>query len=319
MKAIASLAAALFVATVIAPAAAKTVSISTLPPGAINNVQAQVVARVVQDNTDHRMRVVTFNSSAAVIGSTAAGQTEFSFTSNDEAGVAFEGVADYEGRAMPSLRVATTVFTFKVGLVVRRDSDIMSVADLRGRRFPIGWQGFSQGVTLSSALLATAGLTLDDTDGIMTTNLLRAADDFKAGRLDATMFAIGAPKMAELDAAIGIRFLDLPDTAEANTAMAAIRPEYHLAEQDPAPHLAGVIERTTLMEYAIVIMTRDDVDDTLVYDLVKALHDNKAGLVAGHPSFNAMTPEGLASPQARLIYHPGAVRFFEEAGIWTGE
>ena len=53
-------------------------------------------------------------------------------------------------------------------------------------------------------MLATAGLSLKDVDGVPTTNLLRAADDFKAGRLDATLFAIGAPKMAEVDAAIAL-------------------------------------------------------------------------------------------------------------------
>ena len=99
--------------------------------------------------------------------------------------------------------------------MVRKDSGIDTVADLKGKRFPIGWQGFQQGIPLSNAMLATAGLSLDDMDGVPTANLLRAADDFKAGRLDATIFAIGAPKMAEVDAAVGIKFLDLPDTPEA--------------------------------------------------------------------------------------------------------
>jgi TRAP transporter TAXI family solute receptor len=300
-------------------AQAQTVAISTLPPGAINNVQAQAVAKVVQENSDLQMRVVTFNSPAAILGSTEAGQTEFSFTSNDEAGTAVAGKEAYEGKAMKDLRIAVTVFPFKVGILVRKDSGIDSVADLKGKRFPIGWQGFQQGIPLSNAMLATAGLSLDDMDGVPTANLLRAADDFKAGRLDATIFAIGAPKMAEVDAAVGIKFLDLPDTPEAAKAMAAVRPEYHLADQVPLPHLAGVIGDTTLMEYAICVLTNKNVDDDIVYKLAKALYNNKAGLVAGHPSFNAMTPEGLSADQPQLQYHPGAIKFFKEVGIWKGE
>jgi TRAP transporter TAXI family solute receptor len=302
------------------PAAAQTVAISTLPPGAINNVQAQAIAKVVQENSDLQMRVVTFNSPAAIMGAAQAGQAEFAFTSNDEAGVAVEGLDEHAGNPMSDLRVAVTVFPFKVGILVRKDSGIESVADLKGKRFPTGWQGFLQGIPLSNAMLATAGLSLDDMESVPTANLIRAADDFKAGRLDATIFAIGAPKMAEVDAAVGgIKFLDLPDSVEAAEAMAAVRPEYHLADQTPAPHLHGVIGETTLMEYAIVVLTNSNVSDEVVYKLTKAIYENKEDLVAGHPSFNAMTQQGLAAPQPRVEYHPGAIKFFKEAGIWKDE
>lgn len=191
------------------------------------------------------------------------------------------------------------------------------MADLEGKRFPIGWQGFPQGISLSNAMLATAGMTMDDTDGVMTTNLLRAADDLGAGRLDATIFAIGAPKMAELDASIGIRFLNLEDTEETRAAMAAIRPEYTIARQAPLPHLNGVTEEMNLMEYAMTVIANVSVDEEKVYQVAKAIHENKDALVAAHPSFMAMNPDDLAVCQDGVAYHPGAVRYYEEVGIWN--
>lgn len=302
------------------PAWAQPVAIATLPPGAINNVQAQTIAKVVQENTDLQMRVVSFNSPAAILGATEAGQTDFSFTSDDEGGVAFLGQGEYKGRAMKDLRIAATVIPFKVGILVRKDSGIKTVADLKGKRFPVGWQGFQQGIPLSNAMLATAGLSLKDMNGVEEANLIRAADDFKAGRLDATIFAVGAPKMAEVDAAVGgIKFLNLKDTPETEKAMAAIRPEYHMAMQKPNKHLAGVIGDTTLMEYAAVVITNKNTPDAVVYKLVKALYEHKKDLVEGHPSFIAMSPEVLARRQPRLKYHPGAIKFFKEVGIWKGE
>ncbi len=297
-------------------ARAETVSMATLPPGAINNVQAQAIAKVLQENTDLQVRVVSFNGPAAILGSVQNGQAEFAFVSNDEAGVAFQGVGEHDGRAMEDLRLAVTAFPFKVGILVRKDSGINSVADLKGKRFPTGWQGFKQGIDLSNAMLATAGLSLDDMDGVPTANLLRAADDFKAGRLDATIFAVGAPKVAELDAAVGIKFLDLPDTEEAAAAMNAVRPEYHLAEQAPAPHLAGIDGETTLMEYAVAVVVNANVSDEMVRKVDEAIYANKVGLVAGHPSFNAMTQEGLSMKQPRVPYHPASIEFFKEKGIW---
>ncbi len=298
-------------------ASAAPVAISTLPPGAVNNVQAQAIAKVVQENSPLQMRVVTFNSPAAIMGAAQNKQAEFAFTSNDEAGTAVRGQDEHEGKPMADLRLATSVFPFKVGIAVRKDSDIKTVADLKGKRMATGWQGFQQGIPLFNAMLATAGLSLDDADPVPATNLLRAADDFAAGKTDAFIFAVGAPKVAEIDSAVGgIRFLPLDDSPEAQARMAAVRPEYHVKQQQPAPHLVGVDGPTNLMEYYIVLLTNKDVADDVVYEAVKALYNNKAGLVASHPSFNAFTQEGMAVPQPGMEYHPGAVKFFKEAGVW---
>lgn len=301
-------------------AGAQTVSISTLPPGAINNVQTQAIAKVVQDKTDMQMRVVTFNSPAASMEAVQERFAEFSFMSNDEVGAAVNGRDMYADKQMKDLQLVATVFPFKVGIVVRADSGIRSIEDLRGKRFPIGWQGFPQGELLSEALLAAGGLTVDDVDGVPVTNLIRAADDLKAGRLDATMFAIGAPKMAELDAALGgIHFISLPDTDAARAAMAAVRPEYQIASQKAAPFLKGVEDGSFLMQYAMTVVANPDVSDDVTYEMARTIHEGKADLVAGHPSFNALNPDTLAVQQPGVAYHAGAIKYYKEIGIWPGE
>ena len=302
-------------------AVAKTVAISTLPPGAINNVQAAAVAKVIQENSDLQMRLLSFNQPAAIIGAVQNKQTELAYTSNEEAGDAFFGARAYKGNAMKNLRVAFTVFPFRVGIIVRNNSDIKKVADLRGKRIATGWTGFRQGIALWNGLLGSAGLSLKDVSPVPTTGLLRAADDFKAGKTDAFMFAVGGPKVAENNAAIkgGVRFLSLENSDKALKGMLSVREEYHLALQQPAPHLAGIIGPTYLMEYYIVVLTNENASDDLVYKVVKSVYPNKAGLVAGHPSFNAFTKGGMAVQHKRMKYHPGAIKFFKEVGIWTGK
>ena len=308
---------ALFAATT---ATGAPVVISTLPPGAINNVQATVVAKVVQQNSDLQMRVITFNSPSSVIGAVQNRQAEFTFTSNDEGGAAYRGVDEYKGTPMTDLRVALTVLPFRVGIMVKANSEIKTIADLRGRKFATGWQGFLQGISLVNGMLATAKMSLDDVDPVPATNLLRAADDFKAGRTVGAMFAVGAPKVAEINAAVGgVKFLPLENTPEAEKRMQAVRPEYYLATVNPAPHLAGVVGPTTLMGYYINILTNKATPDEIVYKFVKALHGNPAELAKGHPSFRGFSPKGMAVEHAGIGYHPGAIKFYKEIGIWKGK
>jgi len=302
-------------------AAAQTIAISTLPPGAINHVQAAAIAKAVQEHSDLQMRLLTFNSPAAIIGATQNKQAEFAYTSIEEASDARQGTNEYKGAKMDDVRVAFTVFPFRVGIIVRNKSDIKKVSDLKGKRIGTGWTGFKQGIALWNGLLGNAGLSLDDVDPVPTTDLLRAADDFKAGKSDAFTFAVGGPKVAEAHASIegGIRFLDMDDSPKAVAGMKAIREEYDVAVQQPAPNLPGIIGPTKLMQYYIVVLTNKNTPDDLVYKFVKTAHANKAAMVAGHPSFNAFTQEGMAVEHKRIEYHPAAIKFYKEAGIWKGQ
>jgi TRAP transporter TAXI family solute receptor len=314
-------AAALLAALGTEPAVAETVAISTLPPGAINNVQAAAIAKAIQEHSDLQMRLLTFSSPAAIIGAVQNKQAEFAYTSNEEAGDAFTGINQHQGRPMKDLRVAFTVFPFRVGIIVRNNSDIKTVADMKGKRVGSEWTSFKQGIALWNGLLANAGLGLKDTSPVPTTDLLRAADDFKAGKTDAFMFAVGGPRVAEIHASIdgGVRFLNMENSPRANARMQAVRREYHVATVQPAPNFPGVLGPTNLMEYYIVMLTHKDAPESLVYKVVKTVYANKPALVAGHPSFRAFTQAGMAARQDRLQYHPGALKFFKEAGIAVGQ
>lgn len=301
-------------------AQADAIAMSTLPPGAINNAQAQAIAKVIQQHSDLQPRVISFNSPAAILGAVNAGQAELCLSSSDESTVAFTGTEDYKGRPMTNLRVAFTIMPFAVGLIVRKDSPIKTVADMKGKKFGTGWQGFKQGIPLANGMLATAGLSLKDVDPVPVSNLLRAADDFKAGKTDAFQFAVGGPKVAEINAAVGgVRFLSFDHSPEAAKRMAAIRKEYRPVLVQPRPNLAGLEQPTWLMGYHILILTSAKVPDATVYKVVKAVHGQKTELVKGHPSFNGFTDAGMGTQFSELRYHPGAIKFYKEAGLWKGK
>ncbi len=300
-------------------AAERPLTLATLPQGAINFVQAQVIAKAIQQNSTLQIRVVPYRGNAAEMAAVNAREAEFSLMDSSDATEAINGSGEFKGRALRGLRVAYTVFPLMVGIMVRADSDIKSLSDLKGRKFPTGWSNFKNGEVLANANLATVGLSLDDVDPVPATGLIQAADDFIAGRTEATIFAIGAPKVAEANAALGgVRFLPIDTSPKGVAAMKSIRSEYFPITAPPLPHFAGVKKPTPVVGFNMVILAGASVSEDAVYKLVKAAHGSKKAFVAGHPSFNAFNPKRMAVKYGSLKYHPGAIRFYKEKGIWPG-
>jgi TRAP transporter TAXI family solute receptor len=200
-----------------------------------------------------------------------------------------------------------------MGPFVRKDSSIKTIADLKGKRVPSGWAQQTGNLPHSIAVLATGGLTYKDVVQVPAVNVVRAADDFKSGKLDVFFFAVGAPKVAEVAASVGgVRYLEFP--ADAEKKMKNVRQDYYLSTANPAPHIAGIEKPTQVQTIDVVIGTGAHVADDVVYEFVKAVHRNKKALVEGHPNFNAFDPGQAGKPQPSLPHHPGALKYFREAG-----
>jgi len=302
-------------------AAAQTVGFTTLPVGAINNIQAQVIAKVVQGHAGLQVRVIPVSGTTATLAAVQNKQAEFSISNIDNVADAMrsEGVFSQFPR-MDNQRLAFKLLSFPIGIMVRNDGPIKSIQDLKGKRFGSGFQGFPNLIPLSNGVLAGGGISLNDTVGVPVSGLIPAADDFKAGKTDGTSIALEAPKVKEVHAAIpgGVRFLSMPDTPQTRAALQKVKPEYGIMRIEPGPRFAGVLEPINVLRIDLMITTGGHVADEVVYKFVKAVAENKAELVKGHPIMNGFFPERMAQQYDTVKYHPGAVKYYRERGIWSG-
>jgi len=142
---------------------------------------------------------------------------------------------------------------------------------------------------------------------------VRAADDFKAGKLDLLFFAVGAPKVAEVAAAVGgLRLLPVDKLPDAERRMRKVRTEYYFSRVIPAPNIAGVDKPSRVQTIDVVVAAGTHVKDDVVYEFVKAMRANKKALVDGHPNFGRFDERTAGKRQPRLPQHPGAIKYFRE-------
>jgi hypothetical protein len=298
--------------------AQSTYGFATLPPGSILHAQASVIAKVVQDSTKLQIRVIGYGGDAPMFDAVNSQKADFMVLDVGETADAQQGVGNWQGNAKPNLRTAITMYGFQMGPFVRKDSNINSVADLKGKRVPSGWVQQTGNLPHTNAVLAAGGLTYKDVVQVPAVNVVRAADDFKSGKIDVFFFAVGAPKVAEVAAGVGgVRYLGFTEDQAAK--LKSVRQEYYLSPVNPAPHIAGIEKPVLAQTIDFVIGVGTHVKDEVVYEFIKAVHTNKPALVEGHPNFNRFDPKEAGKVQPRLPHHPGAIKYLKEAGIWRGQ
>src|SRR5437773_3615133 len=284
----------------------QAVGFATLQPGTLLNAQASVIAKVVQDHAKLQVRVIGYGGDTGIVDAVNSGTADFLLLDIGEPAEAQRGENVWKGNAKPNLRAALTLYGFQMAFWVRKDSPVQSIADLKGKHVSSDWVQQTSFITHLNALLAAGGVTMNDVHKVPTVNVIRASEDFKSGKIDLFFFAVGAPKVQEIAAAVGgLRVLPMEVLPDSETRMKRIRPEYYFSTVHPAPPIAGIDKPTKVQTIDFIIGVGTHVKDEVVRDFIKAVHTNKKALVEGHPNFNAYDPShsgkiGRASCRERV-------------------
>lgn len=254
------------------------------------------------------------NGSLANVTAINGGALESGFSQADVATWAQKGTGIFEGKpAIPGLRLIANLYPESVHVVVKKGSGIKSVADLKGKRVALDEPG-SGTLVNARAILAAYGVTEKDIKPeYIKPN--QAGDKMKDGSLDAFFFTGGAPAgaIAELaSAGTGIDILPI-DGAQAE----ALKKSSGFFADDviAADTYKGVGEVRTIAVGAQWV-TSDKADAGVVYEITKALFSDAAQktLAAGHAKGKLITKEN-AVKGAGIPFHPGAERYYREAGV----
>lgn len=296
-------------------AQAQTLGIGTAPQGTIGYNIGSALAKLLAETENLQSRVQPYSGSSAVFPLVNSGEMDLTVGNTLEAQEAANGEGPYNGRKQAKLRVLAVIFPLNVGLFVKKDSPIRTIADLKGRKVTYGYTAQVTLKRVVDAILANGGIDASYVKTALVPNVTRGADDFIEGKADAAFFAIGAGKVAEADKSVGgIRFLALSDDPKAAAAMKKIYPYAYVNEVQPRPGFAGINVPTRLMAYDYLVVSGAHVKDDVAYRVARALNAHKDKLVASLAAFNDFNPATMHKP-VPAPYHPGALKFYAEKGM----
>jgi TRAP transporter TAXI family solute receptor len=256
----------------------------------------------------------TSEGAADNLRSVNAGAVDSGLSEGDviAAAVAGQGAFRRSGRSR-HLRIIASLFTEPAHLVVSVKSNIHAVNDLRGKRVMLGGAENTGAIFRTRAILAAyrvpeQRLRIVRQDAGNPVQLLRD------GKIDAFFATAGIPIEGVRDlTARGLALL-VPLDGEGRDRLVRAMPQL-----SPAVIAAGAYPRVGPVETVATRsywVTRDSEPDALIYGLTRALFNpaNRSVLSSSHPSAREITLDHAAeNPPAPL--HPGAARFYREAGI----
>lgn len=256
---------------------------------------------------------VSSRGSVDNVNAITSGLRNSGFAQSDVAYWAYTGTGTMDGQApAENLRAIAALFPEHIHLVVLADSDINSVADLAGKRVSLDEPGSGTYVD-ANLILEAYGLSSDT----VTAEALKpdaASDALRNGQIDAFFFVGGYPTGAivELASAVDIKLVPID-----GDGAAGLTEEFGFFSVSDIPDGAyeGVAATTTVAVGAQWITSADE-DEELIYNITAALwNDNTRTLLdVGHAKGSSINKE-TALDGIGIPLHPGAERFYREAGL----
>jgi len=240
------------------------------------------------------------------------GKADVAFTLADTAFDAVKGNAPFTEKV--DAQAIAVIYGNYTHIVVKADSGINSVADLKGKRVSVGAAG-SGTETIANRVLESFGL---DANKDIQRERLAAADSangLRDNKLDAFFFSGGLPVGAVADLANAVNIKLLSDN-DAIKKMSDKYGPFYVPVKVPAGTYKGVAE-TTVSGVQNLLVVNSKFDAAFVRAILTTMFDNKADLEIIHAAAKEMKLD-TASIGSPITFHPGAIDFYKSKGVWKG-
>jgi TRAP transporter TAXI family solute receptor len=292
----------------------RTAAIATNPAGTGAHALGAGLASVASKVTGIALKVQPYNGPNAWMPLLESGELELGVLNILDSQMAATGTGNYK-KPYPMLRViAGGVFPFTASAMVRDKSDIKQISDLKGKRMAWDYGGHMISQTFLNAVLETGGIKPSDVQQIRVSNVNDGIRAVPEGKVDASWASLGTGTNEEANAMEPVRLLNIPNTEASNKILG--RYGGSVVKATPS---AGVRGETFVLGYALHIVGSSKLSDRAVTALTKAWWDNLAELQTIHPLFKQWTKENQAISNFTIPYHPGAVKFYKDVGVWTAK
>jgi len=274
------------------------------------------ICRLVnKDRAKHGIRCSVESTGGSVfnVNTIKAGELDLGFAQSDVQFNAAKGVGQFkDAGAYGDLRAVFSVHPEPFTVVARKEANVKTFADFKGKRFNVGNPGSGTRSSMEE-LIGALGWKMSDF-GLAAE--LKADEHGPAlcdGKIDGFFYAVGHPSANIQDptTSCGAKLVSL--TGPEIDKMLADRPYYAKATIPGGMYPGNPDPTETYGVLATVVSSAKTPADT-VYTIVSAVFENFDDFKKLHPALANLKPEDMVKNGLSAPLHEGALRYYKEKG-----
>ncbi len=295
----------------------KFITIGTGGQTGVYYVVGQSICRLVNRDTAKtgiKCTAPSTGGSVANVNAIKNGDMTMGVAQSDIQYHAYNGdVPDFEGdKKVDKLRAVFSVHPEPFTVVARKDANIQTFDDLKGKRVNVGNPGSGQLATMEVVLKAK-GWTMND---FALASQLKPAEQSAAlgdNKVDAIVYTVGHPNGSIQEATSTVDANLVPVEGPEIDKLVEENP-YYAKATIPGGMYPGTDNDTNTFGVKATFVTSADVPEDVVYEVVKAVFDNFDRFKKLHPAFANLDPKEMVTEGNSAPLHPGAEKYYREQG-----
>jgi len=300
-----------------------TLRMATVAPNLSAAITMATFANIVTDNLDDVEIEVSAGGAATLhMMEVARGNLDFSMTNPVVFALMADGRAMYRNEAeAPALSENLELLMLypygQYHFAVRADSDIELLDDIEGATVFLGPQGGGAYNAARGWVEATTGLVAGEDYDAIKANWQTGFQAFLDGKVDVYVNGCLDPcgQFVQFTETEDIRFIG-PESHEGE-AVDKFLGKFRYRDEVPAGAYEGQKNDGPVMSFnvAVGIGVRADLDEDTVYRVTRAFWDNLDQVSSDAPWARSLNVEFAPRNVGRMTLHPGAARYYREAGV----
>jgi TRAP transporter TAXI family solute receptor len=254
------------------------------------------------------------NGSVANVNAIQSGTSESGLAQSDVAYWGYNGTGVFEGKPkLDKLRFLASLYPEHIHVVLPKNSTVQRLEDLKGKKIGVGLP--ASGAQVGALLILNAvGLEKNKNFQAEELNTSQSAERIQDGQLDAFLTVTGAPSagIAQLASIAGMRLLSIPKAVQDKVIEQA---PFYFSSPIPANAYEGQTEAVSTLAVGAQWLVSADQSEELVYGITKALWSKPTQKLLRHHAKGKDVTAETALGGRGIPLHPGAERFYKEAGL----
>lgn len=279
------------------------------------------ICRMVnRSRKDHGIRCYVESTGGSVYNLRALREGEISFgiVQSDWQYNAFNGKGAFvDGPAFKDLRSVFSLHSEMFTVAASKDSGIKDFSDLKGKRVNMGDPGSGMRQIMQNLMEAKHWTNRSFSEA----KEMKPVDAAKAlceGKIDAMVFAAGHPNglIQEVTTSCGAKLIPVTGT-DVETLLK--NSPFYARTAIPGGMYPENAQNIPTFGIKATLVTTADADEETVYQMTKAVFENFDSFKTLHFVFATLDKSRMVSAGLTAPLHPGALRYFREAGLIKAE